>query len=199
VPVHWQRIDLDDGAWLDLAQGVVASAETQALFAALMAEVPFAQRPIRIFGRDVMQPRLTAWMGEPVAVYTYSGTRHVPAPFGPVMSALRERVCEATGERFNSVLCNLYRNGTDAMGMHSDSEPELGELPVIASLSLGATRRFTLRHRVHKQRGVELALENGSLLVMRGTTQRFYKHGVPREPKVQLPRINLTFRRVRPR
>lgn len=200
------RITLEDGAYLELYEGFLSSAETPALFAALMNEVPFAQRAIRIYGREVMQPRLVAWVGEPEAVYTYSGTLHVPSSFGATLLALRERVAEACAAPFNSVLCNLYRNGQDAMGMHSDKEPELGSDPIIASLSLGASRRFVLRHRsapsgprvkeggANQHPPVDLVLNDGSLLVMRGTTQSVYRHGLPRERAVTEPRINLTFR-----
>jgi alkylated DNA repair dioxygenase AlkB len=145
----------------------------------------------------VLQPRLVAWVGEPDAVYRYSGTTHVPEPFGPALRALRDRVARVAGERFNSVLCNLYRDGNDAMGMHSDSEPELGPAPVIASLSLGAARRLQLRHRKGKgRRQLDLQLEHGSLLILRGSIQQHYRHGIPREPAVTEPRINLTFRRI---
>jgi alkylated DNA repair dioxygenase AlkB len=121
----------------------------------------------------------------------------VPLAWTPALSGVRERVMAATGEPFNAVLCNLYRNGQDAMGMHADAEPELGPLPVIASLSLGAARRFTIRHRRGAQHGkLDLALGGGALLVMRGETQRHFRHGIPREPAVQEARLNLTFRRV---
>lgn len=192
-----RRIELDDGAYCELYPHWLSADAARASFDALLREVPFAQRAIRVFGREVLQPRLVAWVGEPDAIYRYSGTTHVPEPFGPALSALRERVGREAGERFNSVLCNLYRDGKDAMGMHSDREPELGPAPVIASLSLGAARRFQLRHRKGKaRRQLDLLLEHGSLLIMRGTTQQHYRHGIPREPAVTEPRINLTFRRI---
>jgi alkylated DNA repair dioxygenase AlkB len=121
--------------------------------------------------------------------------------------ALRLRVEESLGCRFNSVLCNLYRDGRDSMGMHSDSEPELGPEPVVASLSLGASRRFQLRHKGQRGRAnadtdptrrLDLELHSGSLLLMGGKTQRFYRHGVPRQASLDGPRINLTFRLVQP-
>lgn len=191
---------LEDGAQLELDETFLSVAESAALFHALMHEVPFAERAIRVYGREVLQPRLVAWVGEPEAVYVYSGTEHLPSPFGPTLAGLRERVAAACQTRFNSVLCNLYRSGQDTMGMHADKEPELGPEPVIASLSLGAPRLFVLRHRGGKRHApVDLTLGDGSLLVMRGTTQRFYRHGVPRQRKVHEPRINLTFRLIHPR
>jgi alkylated DNA repair dioxygenase AlkB len=144
-----------------------------------------------------MQPRLTAWVGDPGAVYRYSNVVHEPLPFGPTLSDLRARISAFTGVPFNSVLCNLYRDGDDAMGMHSDSEPELGPDPVIASLSLGAERKFVLRARKPKDAPAQaLTLSDGSLLVMRGSTQCEFKHGVPRVRAALGPRINLTFRRI---
>jgi alkylated DNA repair dioxygenase AlkB len=195
-----RRIELEDGAYCELFTGWLSPEESRASFAALLDEVPFAERPIRIFGREVLQPRLVAWVGEPEAIYQYSGTTHLPVPFGPALRGLRDRVGIQAAVRFNSVLCNLYRDGRDAMGMHSDREPELGPTPVIASLSLGTPRRFRLRHRKDKHRAAaDLVLEDGSLLIMRGSTQQHYRHGVPREPAVTSPRINLTFRQIQPR
>jgi alkylated DNA repair dioxygenase AlkB len=105
-------------------------------------------------------------------------------------------VSAAADLRFNSVLCNLYRDGRDSMGMHSDGERELGQNPVIASLSLGAVRRFQLRHRRRKGAGLDLDLPDGSLLIMRGALQHHYRHGVPKQPQINAPRINLTFRKI---
>lgn len=192
-----ERIDLGEGAYLELHETWLHDAD--GCFEALLDELPWEARTIRLFGREVLQPRLTAWVGEPEAVYTYSGTRHTPLPWTPTLATLRARLTAELGLPLNSVLCNLYRDGRDAMGMHSDDEPELGAEPVVVSLSLGATRRFLLRHRRGPERGkLDLALRHGSLLVMRGPTQRLYRHGVPREPRLSAPRINLTFRQVSP-
>ena len=115
----------------------------------------------------------------------------------PVLLELKTRVEAACNAPFNSVLLNLYRDGADSMGWHSDDEPELGERPLIASLSLGATRRFRLRHRLRKDlEPVVIDLENGSLLIMEGDTQRFWKHQVPKSKRVAEPRVNLTFRQI---
>lgn len=140
-------------------------------------------------------PRLEAWYGDAGASYSYSGLAHEPLPWTPELQRLRERVEVAAGTTFNSVLANLYRDGNDSNGWHADDESELGEQPVIASLSLGAARRFLLRHRASVER-VEVVLEAGSLLLMRGKTQQCWKHSVPKQRTVHAPRINLTFRRV---
>jgi alkylated DNA repair dioxygenase AlkB len=187
---------LPDAGQVTLVPDFIPAERRLALFEALRAEVPFAPRQIKIFGRSVDQPRLTAWIGDQSAVYTYSGVTLEPAPWPPALAALRERVSAVAELRFNSVLCNLYRDGRDSMGMHSDSERELGQNPVIASVSLGAVRRFQLRHRKRKGIGLDLDLPDGSLLIMRGALQHHYRHGVPKQPQIQAPRINLTFRRI---
>lgn len=193
-----RREMLGDDAWFDLYPNWLAPARAEALMATLLDEVAWEQRHIEVFGREVLQPRLVAWVGDPDAVYTYSRTRHLPNPWTPTLAQLRDEVSAQLGAPFNSVLCNLYRDGHDSMGMHSDAEPELGQAPLIASLSLGQTRRFVLRPR-RKGQGhpVDLELHTGSLLVMGGQTQRVYRHGVPKQPGVQGARINLTFRWVR--
>jgi alkylated DNA repair dioxygenase AlkB len=192
--MQWQ---LKDGGEVELHVAFIPSAECADLYAAVHACVAWQSRQIRIAGRLISEPRLTAWIGDADAVYTYSGRLNVPEPWPSVLSALRQRVCAATCEPLNSVLCNLYRDGNDSMGLHADNESELGSNPVIASLSLGATRRFQLRHRKDRAARLDLELESGSLLVMRGTLQHHYRHGVPKQPGVTDPRINLTFRRIR--
>lgn len=137
-------------------------------------------------------------MGDEDASYVYSGTHFAPHPWTPTLLALRERVAHACDAPFNSVLANLYRNGQDSMGWHSDNEPELGREPVIASLSLGAARRFRLKPRGAAARGDVLAieLEHGSVLRMAGETQQRYVHDLPKTSAAVGPRINLTFRWV---
>jgi alkylated DNA repair dioxygenase AlkB len=200
MPLAMQRIELGEGAYLELEPGWLDPEAAARALAQLSDEVPWEARAIRLFGREVMQPRLVSWHGEPEAEYTYSGVLHRPRPFTATLARLRERLCDELALPFNSVLCNLYRDGQDSMGMHSDAEPELGEQPVVASVSLGATRKFSLRHRRGPARGkLDLPLPGGSLLVMRGTTQHVYRHGVPKVQQATGPRINLTFRVVRPR
>jgi alkylated DNA repair dioxygenase AlkB len=194
-----KRFVLEDDAFCDLHERWLTPERAAALMNALLHEIPWSQREIEIYGRKVMQPRLVAWVGDEDAIYTYSRTRHVPLPWSETLSMLRREVENTVGFEVNSVLCNLYRDGQDSMGMHSDSEPELGENPVVVSLSLGATRKFRLRHRnKHRSaRDLDLDLASGSLLVMSGTTQRVYRHGVPKQRAALGARINLTFRLVR--
>jgi len=171
--------------------------EATIMLARIVAETQWRQERIRTPGGWVDQPRLTAWLGEPDAVYVYSGIRNIPQPWTPAVAELRDAVDAICGVRFNSVLLNRYRTGADSMGWHADHEPELGAEPVIASVSLGATRRFDLRHNAT---GVvrSFRLTSGSLLVMRGQTQAQWRHRVPKEPAVSGERVNLTFRVVVP-
>lgn len=210
----WESLDLP-GACIVLDQSWMPTGEAATLFIALRAEVPWEIHRIRLFGREVPSPRMSCWIGDPGASYVYSGTRFNPHPWPKALVAIRQRVSEACGVDFNSVLANLYRDGRDAMGWHRDDEPELGEDPVIASLSLGATRRFLIKpvagamsgslqpglpasHGADSEPGARVAIElsHGSLLVMRGATQRHYRHALPRTRKPVGPRVNLTFRQV---
>jgi alkylated DNA repair dioxygenase AlkB len=193
VAMHWS---LKDGGELELFAHFISKEQCPQLFAAVQASVSWQSREIRIAGKSVAEPRLTAWVGDPEAVYTYSGRRNEPEPWSVVLGELRRQISLAAREDMNSVLCNLYRDGHDSMGFHADKERELGDNPVIASLSLGATRRFQLRHRSDATARLDLDLESGSLLVMRGTLQHHFRHAVPKQPAVREPRINLTFRRI---
>ncbi len=167
---------------------------------ALVAELPLARERIVIFGREVEMPRLTSWHGDPHASYRYSGRTFAPQPWTSGLAAIRARLEQQTGVRFDAVLANYYRDGGDAMGWHADDERELGpDAPddvLVASVSLGAARRFLLRAKQGPDR-VELRLGGGDLLVMGGSTQRRFRHAVPREREVAGARLNLTFRLLR--
>lgn len=150
-----------------------------------------------MWGRKIRQPRLIAWYGDAGRVYAYSGLRLDPLPWTPLLRDLKTRVEQASGAGFNSVLLNYYRDERDGIGFHSDDEPELGECPVIASLSLGEARTFVLKHKTLKSvKPVHLPLASGSLLVMKGDTQRCWRHGMPKESRPCGPRVNLTFRTI---
>ncbi|XGV99494.1 MAG: alpha-ketoglutarate-dependent dioxygenase AlkB [Leptolyngbya sp. BL-A-14] len=164
------------------------------LLTTLTQTIDWRQDWLTIYGRSLPQPRLTAWVGDPGKAYTYSGITMQPTPWTPTLLDLKAKVDAVSGVVFNSVLLNLYRDGNDSMGWHSDDEPELGHNPVIASLSLGGTRRFLLRHRLKKEWTHQLELITGSCLLMKGTTQHYWQHQVPKTKRPVLPRINLTFR-----
>jgi alkylated DNA repair dioxygenase AlkB len=192
----WQQLALA-GADLALWADWLPQAEADALCAELLDAIPWETHVIRMFGREVASPRLSCWIGDAGASYVYSRTRFEPRPWPSALAALRPRLEQACGATFNSVLANLYRGGRDAMGWHSDDEPELGPAPVIASLSLGAPRRFAFRRKSSRgPAALELELPHGSLLRMGGATQQLYQHALPRTARVQAPRINLTFRQI---
>ena len=157
-------------------------------------ELHWVQSKIKLFGQQRAIPRLNAWYGE--KPYSYSGVNFTSRAWTPEMLDIKQRIESFTQSQFNSVLANYYRNGQDCMGWHSDDEKSLGENPLIASVSLGATRRFTIRNKSNKSDKQELPLEHGSLLLMLGTTQADWQHAIPRTKKCQAKRINLTFRTI---
>ena len=168
------------------------------LFERLLVETDWKEESITLFGKKYKQPRLTAWYGEEHMNYSYSGIKMTAVAFTPTLLKIRSLVEEATNESFNSVLLNLYRDGNDSNGWHSDDERELGKNPVIASLSLGAVRKFRLKHKNDTKIHHDISLSHGSLLLMRAETQHFWKHQIPKSKKVDQARINLTFRRIIP-
>jgi alkylated DNA repair dioxygenase AlkB len=187
------RIALAHGAWFDHEPSWLAPREADALLAALVAELCWEQRTIVLFGRAVLQPRLIAWAG--ALGYRYSGQTLPPRPFTPTVDRLLQRVAERAGVGFNHMLANRYRDGRDSMGWHADDEAELGDDPVVATVSLGATRRFALKPRRNADgRGQAIDLGSGSLVIMGGACQRHYVHGIPRQADVRDERISLTFR-----
>ena len=172
----------------------LAGPDADELLARLLRSSDWEQLRLRIFGREVPAPRLSAWYGDPGATYAYSGVVHEPRPWPAYLAGLRQQLCVRLGVRFNSVLANLYRDGRDSVGWHSDDERELGEEPVIASISLGARRRFQMRLRAEGGEIVAFELEHGSLFAMWGSTQKRWKHRVPRSARCGAARVNLTFR-----
>lgn len=191
----FRPLDLED-ADVSLLTEAFAGPEAWELFRALRQRIEWRQEEVVIFGQRRLVPRLVAWHGEPGASYTYSGTPHRPLPWTPELEEVRRRVQALSGSNFNAVLLNLYRDGRDGMGWHADDEPELGPEPLIASVSLGAVRRFCLRHRRRKGLRADLSLTHGSLFLMSGATQRHWVHAVPKTAVPTGERINLTFRRV---
>jgi alkylated DNA repair dioxygenase AlkB len=189
-------IEILDGDLLYLP-GFVPRKEADRLLGDLLALPDWQRLRLRIFGRELDAPRLTAWYGDAGARYGYSGVVHEPRPWPAPLTGLRARLQGELQLEFNSVLANRYRDGRDSMGWHSDDEPELGPAPVVASISVGAQRRFRLRHRIRKDVApVSVLLEHGSLLVMGGETQRCWAHSLPRSAACRTERVNLTFRRV---
>ncbi|MFT5276669.1 MAG: alkylated DNA repair dioxygenase AlkB [Granulosicoccus sp.] len=166
------------------------------LFDMFVNELDWSEGEIKLFGKMLKIPRLQAWYGDPDAHYQYSGTAMTPLPWNKDLLILKQKCERLSGTIFNSVLANLYRDGVDSMGMHSDDEPELGQQPTITSVSLGATRNFDFKNKVTGEK-FRLPLEHGSILIMSGETQRYWQHGIAKTKKAIMPRINFTFRNVK--
>ncbi|VAW85344.1 Alkylated DNA repair protein AlkB [hydrothermal vent metagenome] len=169
--------------------------EATSLYVRLCNDVSWQEESIMLFGQVRKVPRLIAFYGDEAVTYTYSKRLHTATRWSDVLLSLKGRIEAMTKERFNSVLCNYYRDGGDAMGWHADNERELGVDPFIASLSFGVTRKFKVRHNRTKEQ-YSLMLEGGSLLLMSGKFQQHWQHSMPRSRKIHDGRINLTFRQV---
>ncbi|MBI4855097.1 MAG: alpha-ketoglutarate-dependent dioxygenase AlkB [Acidobacteria bacterium] len=170
--------------------------ESNLLFEKLYREIQWEQGQIKLFGKIIDEPRQSAFYGDNCLIYTYSGKKQQAKIWTQTLLYIKEKIEDFLLIGFNSILANLYRNGKDSMGWHSDNEKELGLNPIIASLSFGATRCFQLKHIGKPSLTHTLELTSGSLLLMQGTTQHYYKHQVPKTNKVDHPRINLTFRNI---
>lgn len=174
---------------------ILDKAEEQQFFDHLLKEVAWEHDEVMIFGKRIVTARKTAWYGDSEFEYTYSKMTKKARLWIPQLLPLKQRVEQETGFDFNSCLLNLYRSGEEGMSWHSDAEAELGRQPAIASVSLGAERRFVFKHKASGEK-IELQLESGSLLLMAGETQKNWLHSLPKTKKVKEPRINLTFRKI---
>lgn len=196
-----RRMMLHGAAWLDLDPHFLTGPQAAHMLAELSEQIPWEQKPIKVFGREVMQPRLVSWAGD--VPYRYSGQTLPVRELPPILAQLNAQMRELTGVPFNHVLLNRYRDGKDYMASHADNEPELGYCPVIAALSLGAQRgfrltpKFTRDKRLQRRLRVNVPLSDGSLMVMGGRMQHTWRHEVPKALKVKGERINLTFRWVK--
>lgn len=170
--------------------------ESARWLAKLENSLNWEQLPVRLFGRSIPQPRLTAFYGDAGVRYRYSGLTLEARGWTPDLKRISQLVTRYSGRIFNSVLCNLYRNGNDYMGWHADDEPELGQDPAIASVSFGVARRFVLKSRERSPERREFLLLPGSLLLMSGDLQRHWLHQLPKAKRVKGPRVNLTFRQI---
>lgn len=193
------------GGNLRLYPHLFSAQESARYFDVLKQEVDWKAERITMFGRSVALPRKTAWFGDPGMRYTYSGISVEPVAWTRTLLGIRARVEEANGSTFNSVLLNFYRDGRDSVSWHSDDEPELGEDPVIGSVSFGSERPFRLQHKSVNARDPErgnrrlqltLSLPNGSYLEMGAGVQRAWVHQLPKRPRLTEERINLTFRKI---
>ena len=171
--------------------------EADAIFAQLTNDIPWQQDDIRVFGKIHPQPRLTALFGNEGKPYSYSNIKMQPHPWTLLLQKIKSHIESVSGTNFTTVLLNQYRNGKDSNGWHADNEKELGINPIIASVSFGAERVFQLKHNSISGLKQNILLEHGSLLVMKGTTQHYWKHQIPKTAKPIASRINLTFRVIK--
>lgn len=172
------------------------STEAMSFFQSLQEDIEWRQEPIKIFGKEVMQPRLTALYGDPTIPYGYSGIEMQSLPFTAGLTEILERVQVEAETDFTHVLMNYYRDGQDSMGWHRDNEAVLGRNPTIASVSFGQSREFQFRLYADKTEKISCDLTSGSLLLMRGTTQHYWEHQIPKRKRIMGGRINLTFRKI---
>ena len=163
----------------------------------LVKKTDWQQQKIKLFGKTHNVPRLTALYGDDNKSYTYSGITMKPIAWLPELLTIKNKIETLIETEFTTVLLNLYRTGHDSMGWHSDDEMELGINPIIASVSFGATRIFNLQHKEDKNLKISQKLTDGSLLIMQGQTQHYWRHSVPKTLKNAKPRTNLTFRKIR--
>jgi len=192
-----QNYPLDDGELIYLP-GFLDNDNASQLLQQLSSEIAWRQDQITVYGKTFDTPRLQAFQGEPGLHYQYSRLTLTSTAWHPAIAALLPTLAQHCTTPFNCALLNLYRHGNDTMGWHSDDEPELGLNPVIASLSLGQSRRFLLRHKQFaKEKKQELVLHHGDLLIMSGSTQHYWQHSIPRTRKPLSARINLTFRHIK--
>jgi len=168
--------------------------ESDRLLQQLKNEIDWKQEPIKMFGKMVMQPRLTAWYGDSDKAYQYSGITMTPHAWTDSLQTIKQKIETVSPVQYSSVLLNLYRDGKDSMGWHRDNEPELGINPVIASVSFGGARTFKLRNYADKSIIKSMELTHGSLLIMQGATQHFWEHQIPKTALPVKERVNLTFR-----
>jgi alkylated DNA repair dioxygenase AlkB len=192
---RFEALDLPD-AEIVFYPAFFSAAEADRLLRELRDATAWRRDTITFFGRTVDVPRLTAWYGDEGTRYVYSGIENIPLPWTPALLEVKRAVEPPSGVVFNGVLLNRYRSGKDGVSWHADDEPEFGERPVIASVSLGGTRSFQLKHKTRKELKAAVELAHGSLLIMRGDTQANWLHQVPKTARAVEERLNLTFRRV---
>jgi len=192
-----KRIPLPD-ADVQLFSECFGAEENGRFLDRLLSEIRWQQDYLTFYGREIALPRLTAWYGDRGKNYTYSHITMKPHPWSELLLTIKARVEAVSRAEYNSVLLNLYRSGADGVSWHQDNEPELGDDPVIASVSFGAIRIFQMRHLIRKDiPRVDIPLFDGSLLVMRGSTQKFWQHKISKTQKTVGARVNLTFRYIR--
>ena len=162
----------------------------------LIDGIHWKQESMNMYGKEIPFPRLTAWYGDNEKPYSFSGITLQPHPWSPGLLKIKKDIEPKANVVFNSVLLNRYRDGTDSISWHTDAEKELGQNPVIASVNFGTERKFQLKHKDTAQR-IDIILQHGSLLIMQGELQHYWKHQIPKTKKLLGERVNLTFRVIK--
>lgn len=189
-------INLENAAFY-FDQDFFNKTESDKIYQSLKEDIAWKHDSIKMYGKDILLPRLSAWYGDRDKGYVYSGIKNVPLTWNDILLQIKTKVEKIADVEFNSVLINRYRDGKDYMGWHTDSEKELGLNPVIASVNFGATRKFQLRRMDDHKNKTEFKLSHGSLLIMKGETQHYWQHQVPKTTLIVGERINLTFRVIK--
>jgi alkylated DNA repair dioxygenase AlkB len=170
--------------------------ESHEYFTSLQNTIAWKQEELKLYGKIIKTPRFTAWYGDDGMAYKYSGVTFYALPWTDKLLKINAAIEPLAGQQFNSVLLNMYRDGNDSMGWHSDDEPELGKNPIIASVNFGQARRFDFRMVKDYSVKHQLMLGNGSLLIMKGDIQHHWQHQIAKSLRIKQPRINLTFRKI---
>jgi len=198
----FEEINLKD-AKLFYCENFWVKEEADSILKVLQEELQWEQGSIKIFGKNILEPRLTAWYGDAGKAYTYSGVKREPLAWHPILKKIKSDIEVSLAStinlplELNSVLCNYYRDRNDSMGYHADNEKELGVNPIIVSVNFGESRRFLLKHRSDKNLKSEILLSHGSVLIMAGEMQHHWLHAIPKSTQILKPRINLTFRNIK--
>jgi len=194
-PSHSARNLLNKDGCVHYYPAEFNSDDCQAIFTALMRSLNWQVDQLKMFGKLITTKRKVAWVGDAGCAYTYSGVKKEPQAWTPELLRIKSKLERIAQWKFNSCLLNLYHDGSEGMGWHSDNEPELAQAAPIASLSLGAARKFSFKHKTDKT-NASLMLENGSVLLMHAPTQTFWNHSLVKTTRPVGPRINLTFRAI---
>ncbi len=189
------EIEIPD-AEVSLYPSLFSYHEADQLLENLKTSIVWEKQKIKLYGRVHDVPRLTAWYGDPNKSYEYSGIKMKTKPWNSSLLQIKEKIETISKTKFNSVLLNLYRSGSDSVLWHSDDEPELGTNPVIGSLSLGEARQFQMKHKYDRDLKQNILLQHGSYLLMKGKTQHNWLHQIPKRKNIKGERINLTFRNI---
>lgn len=194
-PTHGEPVKINNGEYIYIPD-FYDKAKADKYLNRLIEDIKWEQESMKMYGKEIPFPRLTAWYGDNDKPYSFSGITLQPHPWSPGLLKVKKDIEEVVKLSFNSVLLNRYRDGKDSISWHTDAEKELGKNPVIASLNFGAERKFQLKHKDTNER-IDILLKHGSLLIMQGELQHYWKHQIAKSKKITQERVNLTFRIIK--